>query len=210
MNYEFNILYYINMFKRWQAKITKAVVVGIVLTMFFLMSQPTSYISTVTLLSAGGTGVSAGPLGQILGISSIGGESPFAVIDSIIKSRRMIEDINKQFELNKKRKFRYKIDTSSGMSTFAIHVKGTNPGLTEKIANFIVENLDKINSELDVTPQKPMAKVLDPAVYGMKQPKQSVKKIMLSAMVAFLIVSMYAFFSDFLEKLKAQHKTVDK
>ncbi|MBU3912375.1 MAG: hypothetical protein KKD90_07320, partial [Candidatus Omnitrophica bacterium] len=86
----------------------------------------------------------------------------------------------------------------------AIDVKGNDPELTKEIANFVVRNLDKINTELDITPTKPMVKVLDPAIYGSPGSRQIPRKMLIAALLTFLLISLHAFFSDYLKKLKSQ------
>jgi len=201
MDYDFNILYYINMYKKWWKRIALVVVVSMSITMFFSRFQSTTYVSTVTLLSTGGGGASAGSLGTLLGLS---GSSSTDVIVPLLNSRRMARDISDHFALDKKPGFRYSISTGKMEGAFAINVNGTDPVLTMEIANFVVENLDKINMELDVTPNKPMAKVLDPAIRGTRMPGQNARKILVAGLLSFLLISLYAFFSDYLRKLKAQ------
>lgn len=201
MEYDFNILYYINMYKKWWKRIALVVVVSMSITMFFLRFQSTTYVSTVTLLSTGGGGASSGPLGTLLGLS---GSSSTDVIVPLLNSRRMARDISDHFALDKKPGFRYSISTGKMEGAFAINVNGTDPVFTMEIANFVVENLDKINKELDVTSSKPMVKVLDPAVRGAPILREKTRKIFVAGILSFLLLSLYVFFSDYLRKLKAQ------
>lgn len=200
MDYEFNILYYINIYKKWWKKIVLVMLVSMFLTMCFCLSQPVTYVSTVTLLLTGGESPESS-LGRFLGLSGFSaGTSTDDIIISFLNSRRMSEDVREKFNLDKKPRFRYKL--SGG--TMAISAEGSDPDLTEKIANFIVQNLDKINMELDVTPNKPMVKVLDPAIRGTRIQNKRTRKIFVSGIMAFLLLSVYAFFSDYLKKLKSR------
>ena len=166
---------------------------------------PTSYVSTVTILSTGGgnsTG-SGGSLGRFLGLSGLaGGTSSTDIIISILQSRRMSKDIGDMFGLDKRPGFKYKIETRKISAGMAIDVKGSDPLLTEKIANFAVRDLDKINTELDITSVKPMVKVLDPAIRGTQTPRQIPRKMLIAGLLSFLLLSLYAFFSDYLKKLQ--------
>ena len=208
MEYDFNVLYYIGIYKKWWKKIALVMVVSISLTACISLFMPVTYVSTVSILSAveseGGM-AAGGALGSLLGLSgfSTGGSSNDIII-SILNSRRMSSDVREKFELQKKPKFRYDIDTQKIAAGMAIDVKGNDPELTKEIANFVVQNLDKINTELDITPTKPMVKVLDPAIYGSPGSRQIMRKIIVAALLAFLLLSFYAFFSDYLRKLKSQ------
>ena len=204
MEYDFNILYYINMYKKWWKNIALVMFVSMFMTMLFSRFQPVTYISTVTLLSTGGGEVSVGSLGKFLGLSGLSGGSSAESIIPLLKSRRMVTDIKKQFSLDRKPKFRYSITYNELEGAFAINVRGTDPVLIQEIANFTVENLDKINTELDITPNKPMVKVLDPAIRGTRMPGQNARKILVAGLLSFLLISLYAFFSDYLKKLKSQ------
>ena len=204
MEYNFNILYYIDIYKKWWKRIAFVMFVSMFFTMLISLRQPVYYISTVTLLSAGGGQPASGSLGQFLGLAGLAGPSSGESIIPLLNSRRMSKDINEQFDLSKRPKFGYSISTTDMQGAFAINVKGTDPVLTERIANFVVKNLDKINTELDITPNKQMVKVLDPAVRGNPIARQRTRKILVAGILSFLLLSLYAFFSDYLRKLKSQ------
>jgi len=207
MNYEFNILHYINLFKKWRKTIIIIVGISTLLTLFFSLFMPVTYVSTVTLLSTEGdssTSSSLGGVGKLLGFSNfLLNTSSNDLIISILKSRRMAKDIGDQFKLDKKPKFKWDITINSIIGGLEIEVKGSDPSLTEKIANFAVQNLDKINAELEVTANKPMVKVLDAASLGVPEPRQIPRKMFVAALLAFLITNLYAFFTDYIKKLKA-------
>lgn len=206
MEYDFNILYYINIYKKWRKEIISIVGIVMFFTLCFSLFSPAMYVSTVTLLSTESGGASgASSLGKFLGLS-IGGTSPNEVIVVIVKSRRMSDDIRTRFNLNKNPRFRYSLNINSMIGGLAISVKGTNPDLTEKIANFCIQNLDKINAELQITPNKPMVKVLDPALYGSRESRQTLRKMFISGTMAFLLISLYIFFSDYFKRLKSHQK----
>jgi hypothetical protein len=81
-------------------------------------------------------------------------------------------------------------------------MKGNDPSYTEKVANFAIQNLDKINEELNITPDKPMVKVLDKAAYGIRQSRHIARNAMVSALLVFLLFSAYIFSADYLRKIK--------
>ena len=121
---------------------------------------------------------------------------------AMLKSKRMAKDIDTFLVFNKQVKFKYSISASSVISGLIINVTGNDPAYTEKVANFAVQNLDKINGELNITPSKPMVKVLDPASYGSRESRQTPRKTFIAGLTAFLLMSLYIFFSDYLKKLK--------
>ena len=206
MNYEFNILYYINLFKKWWKTIIIIVGISTLLTLFLSLLMPVTYVSTVTLLSAEGdssASSSLGGVGKLLGFSNfLLNTSSNDLIISILKSRRMAKDIEDQFKLDKKPKFKWDITINTTIGGLEIVVKGSDPALTEKIANFAIQNLDKINAELEVTASKPMVKVLDAASLGVPESRQIPRKMLVAAILAFLITNLYAFFTDYIKKLK--------
>jgi uncharacterized protein involved in exopolysaccharide biosynthesis len=204
MEYEFNILYYINMYKKWWKTIVKFMVIAMFFTAIFSLLMPVNYVSTVTIISAGSAGgSSSSSIGKLLGISGLGGgDSSNDIIIALLNSKRMSRDIQSFLEFNKKQKFSYKVTTGEIKAGLEIDVRGNDPLFTEKVANFLVQNLDKINSELNITLSKPMVKVLDSAVYGERESRQTPRKILIAGMAAFLLMSLYVFFSDYLKKLK--------
>ena len=204
MEYDFNIFYYVNTYKKWWKKIVLVIIVSMVLTTCMLYFVPVSYVSTVTVITgSSGKGGGEGALGKLLGLSGLsGGNSSVDIIISMLQSRRMTSDIRGKFKLDEKRNFRYSIATRDISAGMAIDVKGNDPQLTKEIANFAVQNLDKINMELDITPAKPMVKVLDSALNGSPESKKGEKKIILAGMLSFLLMSLYAFFLEYINKIK--------
>ncbi len=204
MEYEFNLLYYINTYKKWWKSILKLMIIVMFLTALSSFLVQPNYISTVTIISAESSGLSSlSSLNKILGIPAFGiGGSFNDIILAILKSKRMEKDISNFLELNKQVKFKYSISAVSITSGLIINVIGNDPAYTEKVANFAVQDLDKINGELNITPSKPMVKVLDSASYGIKGSRQIFKKVFVAGLAAFLLMSLYIFFSDYLRRLK--------
>ncbi len=203
MEYDFNILYYINVYKKWWKTIAALMIIAMVLTALFSPRVPLSYVSTVTLISFS-SGNENGYFGRILGIP-LGTSSSNDVIIAILLSNRMARDIRVLLETYKNPSFNYSITTRGITGGLAIDVRGRDPLLTEKIANFVVQNLDKINSELNITSNKPMVKVLDAAERGGRQDSREIpRKMLLTAIFSFLIASSYIFFLEYLQKLKAK------
>ena len=207
MRYEIDIFYYLNIYKREWKKMLYLIVIAMFITVVFSYIQPVTYKSTAIVLSPKETG-QAGNLGQYLGIPSlsIGGSSD-DIIFSMLKSRRMSNSINEHFNLNDKRKFWWNIDTYIVTGGFAVEVKGTDPDLIRDIANFAIDNLNKINLELQVTSQKPMVKVLDPALRGVPADKGTLKKAISAALLVFLIHALFIFFKEYFSHSKNVNKS---
>jgi len=203
MGYDFNLLYYIDMYKKWWKAIVKLMAAAMLFTAIFSLLIPPSYVSTVTIISADTGPSAASSLGKFLGIAGISaGTSSNDIVIAILKSKRMVKDINAFLISNKQTAFKYVLSTLEIPSGLIIKINGNNPSYTEKVANFAIQNLDKINGELNITPSKPMVKVLDPASYGARESRQIPRKVFIAGLAAFLLMSLYVFFSDYLKKLK--------
>ena len=205
MEYDFNILHYLDIYKRLWKKMVLFMGLSMFLIMVLSLLMPVAYVSTVTFLLPTGSGASSvSSLGKILGFSGLLDNTSSDAIMAILKSGRMSKDISEQFSLNKNPRFTYGLDIRWITGGLAVDVKGSDSALVQKIANFSIQNLDKINSELNITPNKPMVKVLDWAGYGSRRPKQIPRKMLIAGIGAFLLASLYAFFLDFLKKLKSR------
>lgn len=204
MEYEFNILYYINMFKKTWKIILTVIILFASVTFCFSIFSPDIYESKVTLLpltEKGSIGGGSSTVEKLLGISST--SSSMDTIGLILKSRRMEKDIEEYIKPYKKSNSWWQI-MQSGILPEVV-VRGSDPDLTEKIANFCIQDLDKLNVDLAISSNKPMVKVLDPAVYGEPESRQIPRKIFVSVMLAFLASSSCIFFADYLRKLKSHH-----
>ncbi|MBU1912876.1 MAG: hypothetical protein KKB22_05015 [Candidatus Omnitrophica bacterium] len=202
MGYEISILHYVDLYKKNSRILALVIGIAVFMAMLVTIIKPSAYITTVTILSYRGEN-SISSLSKFLGVSSASSANSFnEVVISILQSRRMSKDIRAKFELDKKPGFFYSIKTRPIIAGLAIDVRGSDPMLIEKIAIFAIDNLDNINSSLDITPNKPMVKVLDAATPGSKESKKTVKKMMMSGLLAFLLTSAYLIFSDYFKKIK--------
>lgn len=206
MKHEIEIFHYINIYKKEWKRMMFFVIFAIFITGIIGYLQPVTYKSTAIVLSPKEDNQSSS-LGRYLGLPnlSIGGSSD-ELIFSMLKSRRMSNDINKHFNLRNKRKFWWNIDTYIVTGGFAVEVKGTDPDLIRDIANFAINNLDKINLELQVTSKKPMVKVLDSALRGSPANKNTSKKAISAALLVFLLYALLIFFREYFSKLKSLKK----
>ncbi len=202
MKYELDIFEYLGIYKREWKKMVFWIILAMAIAMIISMLQPATYRSTLIALSpkAGGVG---GQLGSFLGLSGLSqGNSSDELIFSMLKSRRMSDDISRHFNPDGKRKLNWSIDTYIVTGGFAIEAKGSDPLLTKDIANFAADNIDKINMELQISPQKPMVKVLDPAVKGVAVSKNVSKKTLASGLFVFLLYTIVVFFKEHISQLK--------
>ena len=72
MQYNFNLFYYIDFYKRWRKLVVFMIVVAVFLSASYLSFKPVSYVSTVTLLFSG-SGSATSTLGKMLGIPNFSG-----------------------------------------------------------------------------------------------------------------------------------------
>jgi len=206
MRYDIDVFHYIELYKKHWKKMIFLVLCASLFTIVFQFIQPATYRSTLIALSSkeGGQGAN---IGSYLGLPNLAiGNGSDEIIFSMLKSRRMSNDISERFDLKKKRGFWWSLDTYIVTGGFAVEVKGSDPDLTRDITNFAVENLNKINLELQVTSQKPMVKVLDPAIRGTQVGKDVFKKSMASDLLVFLIYTLFIFFREYFSQLKRLKK----
>lgn len=201
MTNESTFLYCLNIYKKEWGKIVFLVVIAMLVTGVVEYIKPTVYKSTVMVLSDKQGGSPAINLGGVLGLSNISiADSSDEIIFSMLKSKRMRTDINEHFNLKNKASFQWSLDTYKDIGGFAIELKASDPEMAKNIANFAVENLDKINLELQITLNKPMIKVLDPAVRGVPESKGIARKMFITGLFLFLIYSFYIFALDYVKK----------
>lgn len=146
------------------------------LTGKFLIQK--KYDATVTILPPSGGQLSL-PFGSVLknflpGGMNIGGTGTKEVL-ALLESRRMAEDVITKFNLMSYFKtqkldkaIRYlggmtKIEVDDNTGVIIIRVRTTSPQLSADIANFYVENLERLNDLLKISVSKPFVRVLDPA-----------------------------------------------
>jgi len=75
--------------------------------------------------------------------------------------------------------------------------------LTSKVANYYVANLDNINEELELTPEKPMVKILDKAEVPVEKSKPKRSQIVILGFISGVFLSVFAsFFLEFVKNIK--------
>ncbi|MCG2791301.1 MAG: Wzz/FepE/Etk N-terminal domain-containing protein [Actinomycetia bacterium] len=198
MSYDIDILYYFNIVKKYRKKIFFFMIIAVAIALISGLLKRPVYTSRCTiLLQESSPGPSLSNLSKFMGFPGFTFNTSSAnTIISIVKSRRMMEDIYLNFgELKKKSGFDLKIevyDTTQG--TLIIDVKGREPKLVSDIANFCAKNLDAINAELDLTMQRPMVKILDSAIPALgPDSRHIVQRISIAAIFTFLTVNFIFF-----------------
>lgn len=202
MRYEIDIFHYVGVYKKEWKKMAYAVGAAMLISAVMAFMKPAIYRSTAIILSPKENTQMTG-LNKILGMISTNTSSE-EVVFSMLKSQRMRGDVDEYFDARKTQGFWWSIDTYSVIGGFAIEVKGSGPDMTKEITDFAIGNLDKINGELQVTTQKPMVKVLDPAGRGTPMPKQASKRAVASSLFVFMVYTLFVFFREYLGNLKKQ------
>lgn len=75
-----------------------------------------------------------------------------------------------------------------------LEVDDHDPRFAANIANFYMKNLDRLNEQLQITTQKPMVQVLDPASPSLRPYKPKLKKNLILAFVFSLCLSFFLIF----------------
>ncbi|MBU1147542.1 MAG: hypothetical protein KKD11_04250 [Candidatus Omnitrophica bacterium] len=206
MKYDIDIFHYLDIYKKHYKRIIALVTLTVFIALIAQNFQPKVYRSTLIALSSPEGGQAAN-LGSYLGLPNLAmGNSSDDLVFSMLKSRRMSKDINNHFNIKRHPKLWWSLDTYVVTGGFAVEVKGSDPEFTRDIANFAVENLDKINLELKVTSQKPMVKVLDSALKGDLANKNTAKKGITSGLFVFLVYTLFIFFKEYFSQMKGSRK----
>ncbi|MEI8176618.1 MAG: hypothetical protein WCG78_07110 [Candidatus Omnitrophota bacterium] len=209
MSYEFDLLYYVALFKRAGKRLAVALPVVVMVTGLFSALMPTVYISTTTiLLSSGSTGSAISSLSRLLDVPVLSGSSGEDVLISILTSKRMARDIGEQFSGSSRKKVWWDISTRPVTGGMAINVRGPDPELTKNISRFCIQDLDKINGELQITTNRPMVKVLDEAVAGSPASKQVARKMVIAGILTLVLTMLGEFFVDYFKTMRAAQRKV--
>lgn len=206
MNHDFTIFYYANLLKKHRKGLITAVAAFMLCGMLMSVFKPATYVSNATIFlpEASSPNATNATLGRIFGISDLAGSAK-DIIMGVLQSRRMDQDVRARFQSNYK-PFWWKIDIYVITGGLRVEIRGPDPSLTQKIGDFCMENLDKINNELSITPNKPMVKVLDPSNYGSRESNNMWRNIIIFGMFSFLVFSLYIFLADYIKKLKVTAK----
>jgi len=200
MRYEIDIFHYIDIYKRHLKGMVFLIIIAMLVTLMFQSMQPTIYRSTLIALSSKESSDTARWGGINL---TIGSSSDNAVL-SILKSRTMKEDVNKNFNLKNRPKFWWTLDTYSVTGGFAIEVTGSDAEMTERIANYAADHVNEINKVKNLIPTTTprMINVLDAATKGTPIRQDVSKKTIASGLFVFLFYTLFVFFREYFSHLK--------
>jgi len=199
MSSDISLVYYLKLYKKNWLLIVLIMGLAMLASGFMASRQPVVYRSVVSVLFSEQQNQLSG-LGGLFGIQTQ--SSSRDIIFSILQSNRMREDINSHFNPEDDREIWWTLSPYSVTGGFAVEITGPEPELTKEIADFAIQNLDKINLELQITASKPMVKVLDPAVIGASMPKNVVKRILIAGIFSLFSMSLIMFSVDYIVGLK--------
>lgn len=203
MKYDIDIFHYIDMYKRHLKRMILFIITAMLITAMIQSMKPTTYRSTLIALSSKNAAQS-GSFEKLFGLSMAASSDD--IIFSMLKSRRMRNDINRHFKLKDRPRSWWNLDTYMVTGGFAIEVTGSHPDLTRDIANFAARNVDEINKELNITTDLGMVKVLDPALKGAPIKRVVSKKILASGLFIFFAYTLLVFFGEYFSQLKRSKK----
>lgn len=210
----FNLFYYLRILNKWKRWILLPAILAasFVLVKGFLSPRPYTAEATILLSGEGFTMRGGGTLGNLFPDFSMGNPNT-ETVSAMIHSRKMAEDIVDHFQLMEKgygknkpllvRKMQGMVRSQVLMkNSIAIRVTAEDPQFSSDVANFCVSNLNTINEELDLTTDKPIVKVLDPAIPPIFP---SSRKIIPRASLAFFVwvagSTVFVFLKEYLQEL---------
>ena len=188
MNHDFGVVYFINILRNYRINLIIFIILGSLVG--FIKSYFTPTIYRAQVLSFLPREKISNYLshrsfnGMVLDLNS-GSFSALTAL-SIITSRRMREDINEHFDLINKPDFELIDIIAYNVVPLLTEVKGTDPKLVKDIANYCVSNVDRINAELNLSPEKPLLKVIDCAESGTPISNNKAKGVVSGALFALI------------------------
>lgn len=211
-----NLLHYFRILNRWKAKILVAAFLAATVSFLTSFWSPRMYVATATIFASRDSSVIGTAASRLLGMPNfIAGGASMEIIPPMIRSRRMIEDIVEHFQLGKfspgapksallnRVRGMIRIYDTEKRALYAVEVRHEDPKLAADIANFAVENLDRLNEELKVTSEKPIVRLLDSAIPPSDpESRRIIQKMFVSSLVVGFIVVLYAFLTDYLHRLR--------
>ena len=189
---------------------------------FVASSAPREYTASVTTFppSEGGGSLSILRGLNFSGITG-GGATSVTSLAFLVKSRRMAEGIVERFNLaerlqtNREEAIKKASRMVSGYdlakgTLFVVEATTGDPKLSADLANFCVEYLNTINEQLNLTTQKPMLKVIDPALSPERPNSRYIgKKVMSAALFSGIASYFFFFFAEYARALRErERKTV--
>lgn len=200
LHYFHTLLYFLRILLKYIYILVPLVTITAAFLTYDQLRKPILYQTTVSTLALS-EGGSVSPLSylQKLGImvTSGGLGDTASLIGSIIYSRRMAKDIVKKFG-----KSPVSLTTYATGPMFTIKVIADDPKLAVNVANFCVVNVDKINNELDISPTKPLLKILDPAENAIPLPRPIARKVLFPTLFVGLVGCSLAILLDYIKTKK--------
>ncbi|MDD5528886.1 MAG: Wzz/FepE/Etk N-terminal domain-containing protein [bacterium] len=220
MNEEINILDYFKVIiKHWRLLSILFIAIEIV-TLIFSITQARLYEATATILQPemisdvkSGSGLSS-LLAQQLPSGLYGGGTASQAIVTMLKSRRMAELVEQNFNLMAFFKTKTHLDAVSKIremtsislpkdNTISIKVSASDPKLAASMANFYATNLDSINEKLKISSVKPIATLLDSAIPPEYPSSPKVKfNLLIAGALALFVGILLSFFLEYFTKLR--------
>lgn len=216
---EVTILYYLHVLNKWKISISVIVVISASIAALASFSKPRVYTSSVSFLFPSDQNSSSfSSLGGVLGIPNT--STSKRIIMSLVKSRRMAEDISEKFfpamfnggARSRERAMRMvggmvNIYEAGEIVRGVIEVKSNSAQLSADIANFCVINLDAINQKVQITAEARMVKVIDPAIVPVYPDSRNIKKNTIAAILLGFFGGIFiAFCAEYFKKFRQGHK----
>jgi uncharacterized protein involved in exopolysaccharide biosynthesis len=187
----------------------------IALILSFLI--PKRYTSETTILApevAAGGGIIQTPFG---GFSSSGlGQNVLTsqAVIALLRSDKMLADVVEEFKLAKVLRFKTKRDamiylkdkmtsveflTDEGV--IKIEVEAFSPEMSKNMIEFYLANLEKLNTELKLSVESPIVKVISPAYFPIKKSFPKTKtNIAIAGLLGLIIGLLYIYLKEKISK----------
>ena len=208
------LLEYLRILRRWGKFIFFVTALSFSVVLVKGVATPRVYAAYLTALIPN-SGSSLGNVGQLIGLQSLAGNSQFAILFSMIQSRRMSRDVIEHFHLQERypgaslarleRQVSRNVDVFESKAILIVKVTADDAQLAADMANFYAENLEKLNEDVGVTTSRPMVRVLDAAIPPLEYESRKIKeKLLVTLMTSFGASTLFAFFVEYFKRLKAQ------
>ncbi|MCP4650721.1 MAG: hypothetical protein GY853_11675 [PVC group bacterium] len=217
---ELNLLDFFRVIWKYKILIVLIVIATCTISWVNNIRAPKIYESTATALPPESETKSMGSLSQftqgVVGqmLPSLSYGSSTNMVLAMLKSRRMAEDIIKNYGLKKRWKAEFLIDaigrikgntriSVSEEGVIAIAVESEDSQLAANIANFYVSNLNTMNEQLELSSSKPVVRSIDIAKPAEKKSKPVIRKnVMMAGLGALLLGIFLAFLKEYINRHK--------
>ena len=198
-------------------------VVSVISTLLISLKMEKIYESTATVFPPEIEGISSPGL-EVPGVFSKSfsplksGPTPTDIVVAMLKSRTMLENAIRKFNLKEFYEADYIIDAVKKLrnntkikvseeNVVSITVESTDSKLAADITNFYVENLDVMNEELKITTAKPIVRILDTAKPAERKSKPRIRiNMMIAGLIALFVSVLVVFFLEYLQNISKREK----